>query len=75
MAVREAFVRLHQAGLVYRTETLVNWSCALRSAIADVEVEWVELEGPTMLRVPGHEQPVQFGVLTHVALPLSDHPG
>ena len=34
----EAFVRLHRSGLVRRDRRLVNWSCALRSAVADVEV-------------------------------------
>lgn len=38
MAVTEAFVRLHKAGLLYRSQQLVNWSCALRSAISDIEV-------------------------------------
>lgn len=38
MAVTEAFVRLYKAGLLYRSRQLVNWSCALRSAISDVEV-------------------------------------
>lgn len=38
MAVTEAFVRLHKAGLLYRGRQLVNWSCALRSAISDIEV-------------------------------------
>lgn len=38
MAVTEAFVRLYEAGLLYRSQQLVNWSCALRSAISDIEV-------------------------------------
>ena len=38
MAVTEAFVRLYKAGLLYRSRQLVNWSCALRSAISDIEV-------------------------------------
>lgn len=37
-AVVEAFVRLHEAGLIHRDRCLVTWSCALRSALADVEV-------------------------------------
>lgn len=40
-AVTEAFVRLHHAGLLYRSRQLVNWSCALRSAISDIEVSEV----------------------------------
>uniref|UniRef100_A0A9J7YGV6 Valine--tRNA ligase, mitochondrial n=1 Tax=Cyprinus carpio carpio TaxID=630221 RepID=A0A9J7YGV6_CYPCA len=36
-AVTEAFVRLCDSGLIYRSEALVNWSCALESAISDIE--------------------------------------
>lgn len=38
-AVTEAFVRLCDAGLIYRAESLVNWSCVLESAISDIEVK------------------------------------
>lgn len=37
-AVTEAFVRLCDSGLIYRSEGLVNWSCSLESAISDIEV-------------------------------------
>lgn len=37
-AVTEAFVRLYNSGLLYRSRQLVNWSCTLRSAISDIEV-------------------------------------
>lgn len=36
-AVGEAFVRMHESGLIYRANRLVNWSCTLRSAISDIE--------------------------------------
>ncbi|QQP48666.1 ValinetRNA ligaselike, partial [Caligus rogercresseyi] len=35
---------------------LVNWSCALKSAISDVEVDKVDLSGRTLLSVPGYEE-------------------
>ncbi|HET9316860.1 MAG TPA: class I tRNA ligase family protein, partial [Vicinamibacteria bacterium] len=38
-AVREAFVRLHREGLIYRGEYIVNWSPGLDTAISDLEVE------------------------------------
>jgi len=38
-AVREAFVRLHSEGLIYRGEYIVNWSPGLDTAISDLEVE------------------------------------
>ncbi|VDM71689.1 unnamed protein product [Strongylus vulgaris] len=38
-AVTEAFVRMHESGTIYRSNRLVNWSCALRSAISDIEVK------------------------------------
>ncbi len=34
----QAFVRMHDSGIVYRATRLVNWSCALKSAISDIEV-------------------------------------
>ncbi|KAL1377746.1 hypothetical protein pipiens_016046 [Culex pipiens pipiens] len=57
--VREAFVRLLEAGLIYRKKTLVNWSCSLGSAISDIEVENVEINGPTT--VSGYQRKVTFG--------------
>ena len=44
-AVREAFVRLYEKGLVYRGEYLVNWCCEDRSAISDLEVEHETVDG------------------------------
>lgn len=38
-AVTEAFVRMCDSGLIYRSESLVNWSCVLESAISDIEVQ------------------------------------
>uniref|UniRef100_A0A8U8C1D9 valine--tRNA ligase n=1 Tax=Geospiza parvula TaxID=87175 RepID=A0A8U8C1D9_GEOPR len=70
-AVTEAFVRLHEQGLIYRSRRIVHWSCALRSAISDIEVEKKELGGRTLLRVPGYEEPVEFGYTpgTHLGAP------
>lgn len=44
-AVREAFVRLHDEGLIYRGKRLVNWDPALETAISDLEVENREQQG------------------------------
>lgn len=45
----------------------MNWSCTLKSAISDIEVDKVELTGKTLLSVPGYEEKVEFGVLTSFA--------
>jgi isoleucyl-tRNA synthetase len=44
-AVSEAFVRLHDKGLVYRGEYMVNWAPRLRTAVSDLEVEYSDEEG------------------------------
>ena len=44
-AVREAFVRLHEAGLVYRDKFIVNWCPRCRTAISDLEVIPQETQG------------------------------
>ena len=58
-AVIEAFVNLHEQGLIYRGEYLVNWCPASGSAVSDLEVE--------MKEVDGH--------LWHFRYPLSDGSG
>jgi valyl-tRNA synthetase len=44
-AVREAFVRLYDKGLIYRGAYLINWSPGLRTAVSDLEVEYTEEQG------------------------------
>ncbi|MCU1662578.1 MAG: valyl-tRNA synthetase, partial [Pseudonocardia sp.] len=44
-AVNTIFKRLHDDGLIYRAERMVNWSPELRSVLSDVEVEHREVEG------------------------------
>jgi valyl-tRNA synthetase len=65
-AVTEAFVRMYEKGLIRRDTRLVNWSCHLRTAISDLEVEHLDLKGPTWLAVPGHnpDKKYEFGTLT-----------
>jgi valyl-tRNA synthetase len=44
-AVAEAFVRLHQEGLIYRGKRLVNWDPVLGTALSDLEVLSEEEDG------------------------------
>ncbi|HXY71646.1 MAG TPA: class I tRNA ligase family protein, partial [Actinomycetota bacterium] len=44
-AVRVAFVRLYEAGLIYRGERLVNWCPKDTTALSDSEVDHEEDEG------------------------------
>uniref|UniRef100_A0A8C4WJL3 Valine--tRNA ligase n=1 Tax=Gopherus evgoodei TaxID=1825980 RepID=A0A8C4WJL3_9SAUR len=71
-AVQEAFIRLHEEGVIYRSKRLVNWSCTLHSAISDIEVDKKELSGRTLLPVPGYKDKVEFGVLVSFAYKLED---
>jgi len=41
-AVREAFVRLYEKGMIYRGPRLINWSPGLKTAVSDLEVEYSE---------------------------------
>ena len=44
-AVTEAFIQLHNQGLIYRGEYLVNWCPKSCSAVSDLEVEMKEVDG------------------------------
>ena len=57
-AVREVFVRLHEEGLLYRGERLINWCPSDLTALADIEVEHEEIKGK----------------LYHIRYPLVDDP-
>ncbi|VFQ92059.1 unnamed protein product [Cuscuta campestris] len=74
-AVSEAFVRLYHEGLIYRDLRLVNWDCILQTAISDIEVVKIAIEKRKPLKVPGYENPVEFGVLTSFAYPLEGELG
>ncbi len=58
-AVKEVFVRLHEEGLIYRGQRLVNWDPVLHTAVSDLEV------------ISEEEQ----GYMWHMRYPLSDGSG
>ena len=64
-AVTETFVQLHEQGVIYRANRLVNWCVKLNTSLSNLEVVNKELEGRTLLDVPGYERKVEFGVITH----------
>ncbi|KAL1920867.1 uncharacterized protein VTP21DRAFT_11502 [Calcarisporiella thermophila] len=70
-AVTHAFIRLFNEGLIYRDTRLVNWCCALQTALSDIEVDYETVTGRTMLQLVGRNKPVEFGVLHKFAYPLS----
>jgi valyl-tRNA synthetase len=59
-AVIEAFVRLHEEGLIYRARRLINWCISCRTALSDLEVVY--------------DEGVQ-GELYELAYPLADGSG
>ena len=59
VAVKEAFVRLWEQGLIYRGAYIVNWDPVLRTAVSDLEVT--------------HEERV--GKIYHVRYPLAEGSG
>ena len=54
-AVVEAFAQLGEMGLLYRASRMINWCPALQTVISDVEVDHVEVDGRTRLRLPGSD--------------------
>jgi valyl-tRNA synthetase len=58
-AVREAFVRLYEQGLIYRGSYIVNWDPVQQTAVSDLEVT--------------HEE--RIGKLYHIRYPFADGTG
>ena len=44
-AVREVFVSLHERGLIYRGNYIINWCPRCHTALSDIEVEHEDKEG------------------------------
>ncbi len=45
IAVKEAFIRLYEQGLIYRGAYIVNWDPSIQTAVSDLEVEHEERLG------------------------------
>lgn len=69
-AVTETFVRLHEEGYIYRSNRLVNWCTQLNTALSNLEVDNKDVEGRTLLDIPGYDRKVEFGVITHFKYPI-----
>ncbi len=44
-AVKEAFVRMYNDGLIYKDKRLVNWDPSLLTSLSDLEVDMIETNG------------------------------
>ena len=71
---KEAFIQLFEKGILYREKRIVNWCCALQTAISDVEMEEFEIPKPIKLSIPGHKDTYEFGVLIDFAYKLKKDP-
>jgi valyl-tRNA synthetase len=64
-AVREAFVRLYEKGLIYRAEYMVNWCPRCQTALSDLETIHEETQGNLWhIRYPVNGSDVKLVVAT-----------
>lgn len=69
-AVTETFVQLHEEGIIYRANRLVNWCTKLNTTLSNLEVVNKELPGKTLLDVPGYDKKIEFGTIHHFKYPI-----
>ena len=46
LAVRTAFQRMYEGGLIYRGDRIVNWDPKMQTTVSDDEIEWKEEKAP-----------------------------
>ncbi len=68
--VIQAFVRLHEDGIIYRDSRIVHWCPSLKTTLSDIEVDYFEANKKTLIKVPGYDQSVVVGVLHRIAFPV-----
>ncbi|EKM74711.1 hypothetical protein AGABI1DRAFT_65441 [Agaricus bisporus var. burnettii JB137-S8] len=73
-SVIETFCRLHEDGIIYRANRLVNWCVKLNTTLSNLEVDQKQLNGRTFLNVPGYDakEKFEFGVITSFAYPIEN---
>ncbi|EKM51310.1 uncharacterized protein PHACADRAFT_263357 [Phanerochaete carnosa HHB-10118-sp] len=73
-AVVETFCKLHEDGILYRANRLVNWCVRMNTTLSNLEVEQKQLTGRTLLNVPGYDakEKFEFGVITSFAYPIEN---
>ncbi|KAF8645352.1 hypothetical protein AX16_007855 [Volvariella volvacea WC 439] len=73
-AVIETFCKLHEEGIIYRANRLVNWCVQLNTTLSNLEVEQKQLSGRTLLNVPGYDikEKFEFGVIVSFAYPIEN---
>jgi len=73
-AVTAAAIALHRRSLLYRGTRFVNWCPALRTAISDIEVDVLQVQGRTQVQVPGGagggKRTVTLGVMHEFGYPV-----
>ena len=73
-AVKETFCQLHEKGMLYRANRLVNWCVYLNTSLSNIEVDQKHLTGRTLMNVKGYDEKerFEFGVITSFAYPIED---
>ncbi|KAF3923953.1 hypothetical protein ABW21_db0200057 [Orbilia brochopaga] len=69
-AVADTFTKLHDEGVIYRGHKLVNWCVKLNTSLSNLEVDSKQLNGRTLLSVPGYDKKIEFGVIVHFKYPI-----
>lgn len=72
VAVKEAFIKFFESGLIYRDNRLVAWCPFLKTALSDIEVNAEEIKKPTKIKIPGFQHSVEVGVLIKFFYPVKD---
>jgi valyl-tRNA synthetase len=44
-AVQEVFIKLYEKGYIYRGERIINWDVEAKTALSNIEIEHMEVEG------------------------------
>ena len=68
-AVKNSFIALFEDGVIYRDNRLVHWSAKLQTTVSDLEVDSMEINGKTLLKVHDHDDKklYTFGQMYDVA--------
>lgn len=61
---------MYESGCIYRDNRLVNWDARLFTAVSDIEVDYIDIPGRTLINVPGYDQVRKIETADCMQLPV-----
>lgn len=62
----ECFIKLYEKGYIEKRPSMINWSYFLKAPVPETDIKYANIDGRTLIKVPGYEDEIEFGVMNDI---------